>query len=219
MNNVSSDKKDSILKSLAVAGFIGIIGLIAWLSIQLVSILPGAFTSLASLAESVNQYQQSVTDKGEVVSLTVTSNTSLINNGGIAELSWDKARVPGSYTFSYACAEGVAVDLMNSDGVRSIACDNNYNIGDSTSLSIKADSEKSRYTTLEYSVSFLRTNDTKPSATGNSSITIVNSSIADLISDNNEPEETEVVATEEVEEKVEEPVVEEASKTCSEAGS
>lgn len=193
MNNVSSEKKAYVLKSLAVLGFISIIILIAWLSVKLVNVAPGAFSSLASLAESVNQFQD---EAEETVPLLVTSNISLANQGEPVELSWDKASVPGTYTFSYACSDGVAVDLLNVDGVRSIACDTNYNIGNKTTISIKADSEKKRYASLDYTVSFLRTNDTTPSASGSESITVVNTSINDIVVNNDQevaadPEETE----------------------------
>ncbi len=193
MSNVSPEKKDSIMKSLAIAGFISIVVLIAWLSIQVVQLIPNAFSSLASLAESVNQYQQSIIDTDGVVPITVTSDQTIINAGDNVTLSWDSANVAGSYTFSYACEDGVAVDLISNDGVRSINCESNYNIGDTTSLSLKIDSEKNRYAELAYTVAFLRTNDTEPRASGTASVTVVNTVIADGIVTN--PEEVAVATT------------------------
>ncbi len=101
MNDVSQNKKDSVLKSLAVAGFIGIIIIIAWASIQLVSFVPGAFSSLASLAEGLSQFEKATDEKGPLASITVTSNTTLVKAGDTVELSWANTLVPGSYTFSY----------------------------------------------------------------------------------------------------------------------
>ena len=51
MSKASPEKKQSVLKTLAIIGFIGIIIFIAWASVQLVNVLPSAFSSLASLAE------------------------------------------------------------------------------------------------------------------------------------------------------------------------
>lgn len=201
-NNVSQEKKNSILKSLAIIGFIGLIILIAWLSVKLVAVAPSAFSSLASLAESVNERQSSLgekDDKKEMVTFTVVSNTTLLNSGESTDLSWDKANVRGSYTFSYQCAEGVAVDILNVEGIKSIECDTNYNIGENNNLSVMVDSEKNRYADLNYTIAFLRTNETSPSAKGESTITIVNSTIAEVAK-----EDTEVKPVTISEEKTEE---------------
>lgn len=195
-NNVSPEKKDSILKSLAVAGFIGIVVLIAWLSIQLVNILPGAFSSLASIAEGLNQYQETLVEEDEskpLTSFAVTSNQTLVNSGEPVTVTWEKASARGSYTFSYTCDEGIAVDLLNVDGLKSIACDTNYNVGDTTTVDIVVDSEKERYADIRYSIAFLRTNDTTPHAYGNASLAIVNDDISNFVT--TQPEDEPSVVT------------------------
>lgn len=205
MNDVSQNKKDSVLKSLAIAGFIGIIILIAWLSVQLVSIVPGAFSSLASLAESLNQTQQSGVEN-ESPSIIVTSNTTLAKAGESVELSWTTSNTPGSYIFSYECSDGVAVDITNIEGVRSIACDTNYNIGNISLLSLTIDSEKERYTDMNYTIAFLGTNDVEPRASGFSSITVINSEVQTAVTsedDSMNSTETEVATPTESEPTVE----------------
>lgn len=180
-NEVTPEKKTSILKSLAVVGFTSIIILLAWLSVQAVRVAPSTFSSLASIAESIYQRQVSPAEtKKETSPLAVTSSVKSVNAGEPIEINWGETDSPGSFTFSYACSEGVAVDLNNVGGVRGIACDTNYNVGDITSLSLTVDSEKARYTNILYTVSFLRTNDTSPYATGTASFTVVNSKITDL---------------------------------------
>ncbi len=194
MNDVSQQKKDSVLKSLAIAGFVAIIILIAWLSVQLVNVVPGAFSSLASLAESINQREQVV--ENEVATLLVTSNSTLVNTGEVVTIAWNTAKAKGSYTFSYECTDGMAVDLVNTDGTKSISCDTNYNIGDTDTLTITADSEKERFAELKYTIAFLGTNDTKPRATGNASLTVVNSDIRDeMLNPDETTEETPVEET------------------------
>lgn len=196
MNEVPKQQKDKVLKSLAIAGFIGIIVLLAWLAIQFVNIIPGAFSSLASLAEGVGQYQSADSAEDEPMTFIVTSDATLINAGGQAIISWDTANTPGSYTFTYECVDGVAVDLLDVDGLRSIACATNYNIGDRNSLTISVDSEKNRYADVPYTVAFLGTNDTSPKATGTAQITVLNSSITDTVADNTAPNSEEAVNAE-----------------------
>lgn len=202
-NNVSPSKKDSILKSLAIAGLLGILLIVAWLAVQLVHIFPGAFNSVASLAESVNQNQETIIDTDqEMGSLTITSNTSLINNGETLGIEWNKVNANGSYVFSYECVDGIAITHMTDAGDRPYDCDTNYNIGDTTTLSLGIDSEKNRYADVPYTIAFLRTNDTQPRATGSNTVTVVNATINNQFSDNataedakeDETESTEVVA-------------------------
>jgi hypothetical protein len=199
MNDVSQNKKDSILKSLAIAGFISIIILIAWLSVQLVNIIPGAFSSLASLAEGVGQRQQSALEEGEQSKLTVTSNATLINVGEQVEVSWEQSSKPGTYTFYYDCTEGVAVNLIETEGVRRINCDTNYNIGSVNSLTLSIESEKERYANVDYTVSFLGTNDMTPRSSGEASLTVINTDIRNILA-------VEEVTEEKTEETVEESV-------------
>lgn len=206
MNEVSQNKKDSVLKSLAIAGFIGIIILIAWASIQLVGFVPGAFSSLASLAEGLRQAEQTASVDNKITPLTVTSNTILVKAGETVELSWNTTETPGSYTFSYNCTDGVAVDVNNIAGVRSIACDTNYNIGNTDSISLSVDSEKKRYTDVVYTIAFLGTEDTDPRALGTSSITVVNSEVQSIIIE--DESDTSTIVTEEPEPENEPVVVE-----------
>lgn len=212
MNDVSQEKrKDSIMKSLAITGFIGIIILIAWLSVKLVGFVPGAFSSLASLAEGLNQKQESSLT-GDVAKLTVTSSESLVGAGKPVQLSWSEVDEPGSFAFSYACAEGVAIDIQSEDGDQSIACDTNYNLGDTNSVSLSVDSEKERYVDVHYQIAFLGTDDTEPSALGTSSLTVMNTTIQDVTSDQAPeriegstetlPETTEAMTATEVEQEV-----------------
>ena len=197
-NNVSPEKKDSILKSLAIVGFIGIIILIAWLSIQLVNFIPGAFSSLASIAEGLDQYKETVVeeikeDEPEMVKFSVTSEKTLVSKGEEVVLNWEDSSKSGSYTFAYECADGVSVDIFDNEGTKSIDCNNNYNVGDRNNLTISVDSEKERYSLLKYSISFLKTEDSEPSAKAESSLTVYNSDVNDVIADSENEDTTEVI--------------------------
>lgn len=193
MNDASNKQKDSILKTLAIAGFIGIIILVAWLAIQFVNIMPGAFSSLASLAEGVDQYKQATfEDEERPIDLIVTSNATLINTGDDAQLSWRTVPEDGSYTFSYACTDGVAVEIQSDEGQQNVSCGENYNIGNTNSLSMTIDSENQRYADLEYTISFLAANDDESRAAGSGLITVMNSAVTDTIA---EPEAEVTVDT------------------------
>lgn len=178
MTDISSEpKKVSFLKKIAI---LGLIGIITWASIGLVSVAPAAFTSLASLASSLNDYKNNLDNNNdELDTLIVTSNKTIVPTSETFELSWSTVRKQGSYTFSYKCTDGVALDIVEADGNRGINCEQVYNIGNISTLKLKADSEKNRFSEIKYTIAFLGTNDTKPRASGEASLTIINSKISD----------------------------------------
>jgi len=209
MTDATKNKKKSSLKVIVIVAFLGLIALVAWLSIQLVNNAPGAFTSLASIAESVNQ-QTSVSESvlGEPTRLVLASNKNLINTQETIDISWDSTGIPGTYTFSYVCAEGVAIDIVDdTNAFQNISCDTNYDLGNVDSLTLLVESEKTRFENISYNISFLTTSDVTPSASGIASFMVVNSAIpSDTIAQDEiiatevieENSETEVVVTEEV---------------------
>lgn len=201
-NNVSPEKKSSILNTLAIAGFVAIVMLLAWLSIQLVQLFPSAFSSLASLAEGINQASETMVEDGEMEPIVVTSNTSLLRTGETLDINWSAASARGSYVFMYDCAEGVAMNQIEANVERQLDCGTNYNVGDITSLTVAIESEKDRFTDVTYSVAFLATNDTKPQALGTDVVTVINETV-DGFAFTTDPEE---LANEEVVSEPETPV-------------
>jgi len=176
-NNVSPQKKGSILNTLAVAGFIAIVLLLAWLSIQLVQLFPNALTSLASLAEGVDQASETMGEDDAMEPIIITSNTSLMKTGETLDIEWFAANARGSYVFAFDCIDGVAVNQIEAGVERQLTCDTNYNVGDVTALTIAIESEKNRYTDVTYNVGFLATNDTEPQAMGTDVVTIINEEV------------------------------------------
>jgi hypothetical protein len=182
-DTTQQQKKESILKSLAILGFIGTIVVIAWLSVQLIQILPSAFSSLASLAESVYNERHTVLQTEEAETLAITSTTTLATAGEPVTITWSAASVPGNFAFSYHCADGVAIDLADTAETRSITCDTLYDIGNVTTLTFLVDSEKRRYADIWYTISFLGTNDTEPRASSTAQLTVVNSTITSSLAE------------------------------------
>ena len=196
-NNVSPQKKSSILNTLAIAGFVGIVLLLAWISVQLVQLFPNAITSLASLAEGVDQASETSITGDEMEPIIVTSNTSLVNTGESLDINWEQSNKRGSYVFAYDCIDGVAINQIEGATERQLECNTNYNVGDVSALTIAIESEKNRYTDVTYNVGFLSTNDTKPQAMGSDVVTIINEEVSGFTFNTDSGElATEEVATE-----------------------
>ena len=179
MSNGLNTGNSTQRKPLIITVIVGLIILIAWLSVKLVSIAPNAFSSLASLAEGIRQYPtEAMDEESNGPTLSATTDKTIINSNEAITVSWNTAVHSGSYVFSYACTEGVAIDLLDTtDGLRAISCDTNYNIGDVDSVLLSVASEKERFETVSYTVEFLAKNDTRPRAESTASFTVVNNNI------------------------------------------
>lgn len=177
MNNETLESKGKGRKTLAIIGLLAAIALIAWLAVQIVAFAPTTFTSLASLAEGISQYKDAVLS-GENQPLVITSELGVIESNKPATITWNKDDQTGIYAFSYSCAEGVTVDIVASEGLKSISCDTRYSLGDTDNVTLVIESAKMPETNLSYAISFMRANDIGPIRIGEQTIAIKNEGLA-----------------------------------------
>jgi hypothetical protein len=169
--NQSTDeqKKESLTKILAIAGFLAIIIFAVWLAVQIVSILPSAFSSLASLADSVYNYDKEA-------EFEVATEKSVVNAGESFTITWTQLDGEGAYTFSYKCVDGVAIDIRKDGEILSVACDTAVDLGNVTSLEVQVQSEKARFVDIPYTITWSKTN-SDDVVTKEATITVANASI------------------------------------------
>ncbi len=177
MNNEITEPRGPRLKILAIIGLLAAIAVIAWLAVQIVALAPSTFTSLASLAEGISQYKEAVM-AGENKALVITSNISTLESSKPATISWEKDGEPGTYAFSYSCADGVTVDIVASEGLKSISCDTRYSLGDTDNVTLVIESTQAADTNLSYAISFMRANDIGPIRIGEQTVAIKNEGLA-----------------------------------------
>lgn len=172
MNQATDNKgKEGVLKTLAIGGFVGLIIIIAWLGIQLISFMPTAFSSLASLADSVYNYKPA--------ELVVVNNKDAANAGEAFTISWNEVKQDGKFSFKYACMEGVAVEIRTAGNpIKSVDCDKYVDLGKVTSMDINITSEKNRFAEVAYTVAFTPIKAKTPSVEHGNSITVVNPMIS-----------------------------------------
>lgn len=149
-------------KTLAVLGFLTVIALIVIATIGIIKYLPTGFSSLASLSESLDKYR---TTGGEedpmVIVLTSTTTESMV--GEPVTISWKKIDGTGSYSFAYDCADGVAIDIVDTEGLRTITCETNYDLGDVDTVTIIASATSTEDEFIDYTVAF--TSENEPEST------------------------------------------------------
>lgn len=187
MNQVSPEKKDSIMKTLAVVGFVGVIILGVWLAVQVVQLIPGAFSSLASLADSLYNNQTETT-------FTVVNSENILNNNEAFTVTWTEVEREGVYSFMYACTEGVAVDVRDQAGdVIAVACDTPLQLGSTvTSLEVIATSERRRFADVDYTITFSESAGAEALYIADSAFTVINPSIPQSVDIALEDEEEEI---------------------------
>jgi len=168
-NKTPEEQKSSVLKSLAIVGFIGLIIVVSWLGMQLVQVLPTAINSLASLADSVYNHTP--------VEVKTASNKSSVNVDEAYTISWDVPKPVGTFALSYACTPGLAVDIRIDGEIKALNCDTNYNLGSVSAADIVAKSERERFTDFIYTIDFIKTGNTTPAGSGTGRVSIVNPAI------------------------------------------
>ena len=187
MNNVTPEQKNKVLKTLSLIALILITVLIAWLSVQIVKIFPSAINSLASLADSVYNY-----NPREVRDLTIEPIPESINTGAELPIAWSMSIKTGSYAFSYECQEGISLDLKTSETeFKGIECEKSYDLGLSDEATLVIYSEKEPETNITYSIAYYKKNSSESSTRESQTIAIKN---PDLVA--NIPKEEEVAPVE-----------------------
>ncbi len=184
--NQNNDRKDRILKLLAIGGLVGLVIIISWLGIQLVRVMPNAFTSLASLADSVYNYQP--------VELIIVNSSDIVNSGEAVTLSWNDPKPEGEFSFTYDCADGVAIDIRTTNGdITATTCDTPLVLGDVTSVDLIVSAERNRFTDITYTISFITPRAIADVASESGTLSVVNVSIAP--SEHTAPDTTPVATT------------------------
>lgn len=197
MNQVSEDGKSRVLKTLAVIGFVVLVILAVWLAVKIVQMIPGAFASLAGMAENLNEGRQAQSE------LVVEANSETINTGQSLTISWSDLNRAGAYAFGYRCEEGVSAEARVNNEFVDIECDTLFVLpSDTHTMDLRFDSEKERFTDIDYRIVFIRDGMSEPTFTANDTVTVVNAAIPDrLAATDEESEPSSTAAEEEADEK------------------
>ncbi|MEX0930776.1 MAG: hypothetical protein WDZ68_00605, partial [Candidatus Paceibacterota bacterium] len=171
-NETEKNSNDRVMKSFAVVGLVIVVILIAWFAIQVIQLVPNAFSSLASLADSVYNQQDDV-------SLEIASSESTVNSQSSAELRWSDLGSEGTYVFSYECTPGVSVQIRTQRGTDQVECDSSYTFEErvfETELVFISESE--RFTDVRYHITFIPEDGDENEQQVARTMTIVNPTLA-----------------------------------------
>jgi hypothetical protein len=178
----------NVPRVVAIVGFAIAIIVLAWLAIVIVRWLPGAFASLANLAEEVNNPANQVT-------LDVSTSNTVVNTRTAITISWTDLHEDGTYTFSYGCVDGVSADVRTANGaIVPLACDTAYTIPAHTfSLDVLFTSTSARFADVPYRIRFTPEDADLDSSEAAATLTVVNAGVP--LVDNGSEAETPATTT------------------------
>jgi hypothetical protein len=188
-NNDTDQKANRLMKTLAVIGFVVAVIFATWAAVQLVRLLPTAFTSLANLAERV--------ERGPEQQNTIIINDSedVVGANEPLTISWSEVKRRGVYTLEYDCTEGVALDIrVGANDVTRVPCDELFTLpSDVTSVDAVFTSEANRFTDVTYRIGFIKEGEADPFIDDARVITLVNATIpqGQVLAAEDTPETTE----------------------------
>jgi hypothetical protein len=168
----NEQKSSNTMRTLAIACFVVLIVFLVWLAVTLVAALPGAFSSLASLAEGLQQ------DRAQD-SITVANGNSIVNTSEDFTISWTDVNQDGVYTLFYTCVDGVSIDMRYpANNITTVPCGEVIKLGNNiTSLQLITRSERSRFIDIDYQVGFMPAGEDDVAFATDSSFTVVNVNI------------------------------------------
>ena len=193
MNNVNQESKTSAIKTLAIIGFVAAVVLGLWIAVNLIWLIPTAFTSLASIADSLY---------GAGNGLIIKVDKDVVNSGEPLRVTWTPVREEGTYTFSYHCVNGISAEIRNSDGkIIDLACDTEVDIASGSlvhaeqTTGIIFKSEKQRFTDVAFTFAFYKPDTTNALYEKGGLVTVVNATIPQVNVAVTTPKPTEPVKT------------------------
>ena len=160
-----------MVKTLAVVGFLATLLLIVFLVISGVKHIPGAFSSLSEMMNTINGYKN-----GD--DLIITTDKTVVNSGESFQITWTDIPLIGEYGFKYSCDGGVFLEVRSADGeLVPMKCTDTLTLSnDATGLFLYPLSKEMRFSDVELTVIFSDT-DKKVALENSIKVTVVNATI------------------------------------------
>ena len=173
-------KTHIFIRTLAVIGFIALLMIGLWGTVQVVRFLPNVFSALAAV---------NITSIFKPAERLVISAPLSVNSGEVFEVSWEheSRNDAGVYTLTYACREGVSFETPTGTGAYAeVFCNTPFNLTNETdSIKIIAISQSRRFMDVPLSLTYNKTDGSGEAVSDDFLLTVVNSQITDGVNGGN----------------------------------
>ena len=169
MTEKTQEPRRAAVKLLAIVGFLAVAMLILWSIMQGVRVFPQVFSSLASIAETINGYRT----QSELV---IDLEKNIVNSGETFTLNWtDMGK--GTYAFKYVCMDGITLAVRTSEGLlQNVPCTDTLSLPNEVhGLFVSIQTQEQRFSDVPLSVTF--DSETGDDHVAESRVTIVNATI------------------------------------------
>lgn len=174
MSETNEAKKSRLLKILAVIGFLVAIIIVLWLAVKAIQLLPSAFSSLASMADGLNN--RPTTE--ETIVLENTDDAVAVNTPFLIE--WNQLERPGRYALYYECVDGVSLRANINGELVAVDCNTAFILPqDTEEVAVEFVSTENRISTLSYGIGFVNESESEFATQTDQTIDIVNINISD----------------------------------------
>jgi hypothetical protein len=168
---------NTVVRVLAIFGFVAVIVIGMWGAVTLARGVPGAFSNLAAAFVSLTSV---FVPAGETITVSAPSLT--VQAGTPITLSWthEKQNAQGSYTFRYDCVDGAYFASPTASGQdATVYCNVPFNFLNShDSVTLTPFSTKNRFTDVTVYIDFTPNGSSAATVTGKTTLTIENDNFA-----------------------------------------
>lgn len=163
----------SATRILAIFGFVAILVIGMWGSVQIARNVPG---TLSSIASAIVSFTSIFVPSTEVIK--ISSESLVVQSGAPTTLTFshESKSVEGTYTFTYGCVEGVSIALVDASD-RPVSCGERVAISSTGAFVVRPVTLTNRFADVEVFVAFTPVNAGTPTVTGSTLVTIENQSI------------------------------------------
>ena len=174
MNPQGEQMKSLLIQGLAVIGFIAILFVGLWGTVKVVKLAPSVLSNLAAVTSFTSVFVPNER-------ITINTTNTLVASDTEFELTWKHSGKPenGTYTFSYACKEGLTFETPKEGGVyEEVGCDSPYSFSNDTNpLFLTPISQVSRF--VDVPIIITSVNESGESTTlDDSFLTVINEAVS-----------------------------------------
>lgn len=156
----------------AIIGFVALIIIGMWGSVQVAKVIPGTLSSIASAIVSFTSIFVPADE-----TLTVTTETHSVLSGTPVTLSFEHKNKEndGTYSFRYSCVDSVTFEVAVNGANQSVACNSALSFTPTNNtLTVTPVSTGARYVDIETFIAFTPTNAGTPTIIGSTVLTVEN---------------------------------------------
>jgi hypothetical protein len=167
------NRSGSRFRKLTFVGVLALAVLVGFIAVRGFSVMPDALSQTASAVSSVFRSSEQI---------RVRTDSPNIISGQEFNLTWEHKgqQTDGSYSFSYACRDGLHFEKVSPDGEPVVLdCNTHHELSGDGKVELLPVSTANRFIDVPTSVHFIRSTDSRILVSGDTLLTVTNREVSD----------------------------------------